>query len=58
MSKEEHAKLEKLKKQVADASAESKAKMEKRMEEVKDGYHARIAKLSEAGGLVKEALAA
>jgi uncharacterized membrane protein len=55
---EQHAKVEKLKKQVVDANAEAKAKIEKRIEEVKAGYQARIAKLGEAGGLIKEALAA
>jgi hypothetical protein len=55
---EQHAKVEKFKKQVAHANAEAKAKIETRIEEVRAGYHARIAKLSEAGGLIKEALAA
>ena len=50
------AKVEKLEKQAADSKAESKAKIEKTMGDIKAGYQARITKLKEAGGLIKQAL--
>lgn len=50
------AKMAKLKKQTADAKADAKAKIESNMEKLKAGYHARTAKLKDAGHLIKEAL--
>ena len=57
LQKEQDAKVAALKEQAASAKADAKAKIEKRTEEVKASYNARTAKLSEAGGLIKEALA-
>lgn len=58
LEKESHVKVTELQKQAALAKKEAKAKIEKRIEEVRAGSEVRLAKLNEAGGLIKEAFTA
>jgi hypothetical protein len=50
------AKVASLEKQAADAKADAKAKIDANISKVKAGYNARMAKLKEAGNLIREAL--
>lgn len=56
LDNELNAKIAKLEKQSAEAKAEAKTKIDKTLADIKSGYKARIAKLKEAGSLIKEAL--
>jgi DNA repair exonuclease SbcCD ATPase subunit len=50
------AKVASLEKQAADAKADAKAKIDANISKVRAGYSARMAKLKEAGNLIREAL--
>jgi uncharacterized membrane protein len=51
-----NAKVAELSKQSADAKAEARAKIDANISKIKAGYSARMAKLKEAGNLIREAL--
>jgi uncharacterized membrane protein len=57
LKQEADAKLESIKAQLSQAKGDVKARIEDRVKRVKSAYHARGAKLSQAWGLTKEALA-
>jgi hypothetical protein len=58
LEKDTNAKITALNDQIAKANAANKARIKQRLAEVRADHDRRVAKLKQAGALIKEALAA